>query len=59
MTKLDKLKSLAKERYSICQTCEFKINGANLCRKCGCFIPAKTILPITSCPIGKWGKMDL
>ena len=42
------------ERRSICNECEFKL-GAN-CRKCGCFISAKTRVN-TSCPIGKWSKI--
>ncbi len=45
---------LAESRLKICQTCEFfKVNGAR-CKKCGCFMKAKTTLEMAKCPVGKW-----
>ena len=42
------------KRRAICDDCEFKI-GLN-CKKCGCFIAAKTRVATVGCPIGKWDK---
>jgi len=45
---------LAEYRLKICQSCEFfKVNGSR-CKKCGCFMKAKTTLEMARCPIGKW-----
>jgi len=45
-------KEKKRERRLICEKCEF--NVMNLCKKCGCIIPAKTKLEKSECPIGKW-----
>jgi hypothetical protein len=45
---------LAELRYSICLECPFLIKLSKQCRKCGCFMDAKTKLLGASCPIGKW-----
>ena len=42
------------KRRAICDDCEFKM-GLN-CKKCGCFIHAKTRVATARCPIGKWEK---
>ena len=42
------------KRRAICDDCEFKM-GLN-CKKCGCFIKAKTRVATTACPVGKWDK---
>lgn len=44
-------------RYDICKSCEHLIHITNQCTKCGCFMAAKTYLPHTRCPIGKWEKV--
>jgi len=44
----------AKERYSICKACPELIKVTKTCKKCGCFMAAKTKLEKASCPIGKW-----
>lgn len=46
--------SLANERYSICQACPELIKLTKQCKKCGCFMAAKTKLLDATCPIGKW-----
>jgi len=44
----------AKERYSICRQCpEFKL-PTRTCNQCGCFMPAKVLVPFMSCPAKKW-----
>jgi predicted Zn-ribbon and HTH transcriptional regulator len=45
---------LAKERFSICKACPELIKLTTQCKKCGCFMAAKTKLKTASCPIGKW-----
>lgn len=46
--------SLSKERYSICRSCPELIKLTKTCKKCGCFMAAKTKLQNATCPIGKW-----
>lgn len=41
-------------RYSICKECPELIKLTKQCKKCGCFMNAKTKLKMASCPIGKW-----
>jgi len=47
------------KRMSICSDCNYLFKISKQCRKCGCFMPAKTSLPHASCPIGKWSAEDL
>jgi hypothetical protein len=45
---------LGKERYSICKACPELIKLTKTCKKCGCFMAAKTKLTGATCPLGKW-----
>lgn len=45
------------ERYEICKACPEFIKLTTQCKKCGCFMSAKTKLAQASCPIGKWGPL--
>ena len=45
---------LAKERLDICKQCPFLNQKIIACKKCGCFMIAKTRLEKAGCPIGKW-----
>lgn len=40
-------------RMDICNICPFKGDDQR-CGKCGCFLPAKTRVRKSSCPIGRW-----
>ena len=42
------------DRMSICRGCEHYKDKTKSCKKCGCFMPAKTKLAKSKCPIGKW-----
>lgn len=42
------------ERYEICKNCDKFINLTKQCKECGCFMPLKTKLKFTSCPLQKW-----
>ena len=44
------------ERLSHCSGCEH--NKMNICKKCGCIVPAKARLAGSWCPIGLWGKEE-
>jgi len=46
--------SLSNERYSICKSCPELIKLTKQCKKCGCFMVAKTKLQLATCPLGKW-----
>lgn len=43
-------------RMDICNQCPQKNHDRNTCTKCGCYLPAKTIIKITHCPMDKWPK---
>jgi hypothetical protein len=49
----------AEKRYSICKSCPELISLTSQCKKCGCFMAAKTKLAHASCPLGKWGKEEV
>jgi hypothetical protein len=42
------------KRIALCGRCVHLIPKVNVCKKCGCFMPAKTRLTGAKCPIGKW-----
>lgn len=43
------------ERLKICKECEYNLFG--FCKKCDCFIEAKTKCEKSSCPIKKWNAI--
>lgn len=45
---------VAEKRLDICRECPFFITKTKQCRKCGCFMVAKTKLKKAKCPIGNW-----
>ena len=47
-------KELKAVRYPICKDCERFDSMLKLCKECGCFMPMKTLIPISSCPVQKW-----
>ena len=47
------------EKYAICKQCEKFDNKLKLCKVCKCFMPVKTRLPNTKCPLGKWENLNL
>ncbi len=42
------------ERMSICNDCPFFELESGTCMQCGCFMPIKTTLLHSQCPVGKW-----
>lgn len=47
-------KEISEQRYSICKDCPELIKLTKQCKKCGCFMIAKSKLKKASCPLGKW-----
>lgn len=45
---------ISDSRLEICKTCDFFRPKTQTCKKCGCFMKAKTLLLNAKCPIGKW-----
>jgi hypothetical protein len=45
---------VANLRYDICKECPMLIKISKQCRKCGCFMAAKTKLLHATCPLNKW-----
>lgn len=50
--------AVAHERYDMCEQCPEFINLTKQCKKCGCFMPAKTKVPHAFCPLNKWGPVE-
>lgn len=46
--------ALSLERMQFCNSCEFYIKDQSRCKKCGCFMKAKTKIFVAKCPINKW-----
>lgn len=46
--------TVAEFRYDLCKACPELIDLTKQCKKCGCFMPAKTKLAKATCPLGKW-----
>ena len=46
--------AVAKERYSICQSCNNFNKLTTLCKECSCIMLLKTKLQSATCPINKW-----
>lgn len=45
---------VSNSRFSICKECPFFIRLTGQCKKCGCFMAAKTKLEEAECPEHKW-----
>lgn len=45
---------VSSQRLSICKQCPELIKLTTQCKKCGCFMFAKTKLEKATCPLGKW-----
>lgn len=47
------VEKVAKKRMEICVNCT-NLNQRNICRLCGCYMPAKVRSPKSHCRIQKW-----
>lgn len=50
---------IAEKRLNICKSCVKYIALTHQCKECGCIMNAKTKLPHASCPLGKWGTVNV
>ncbi len=44
----------AYERLKVCEGCDKYLKMAKICSACKCFMPLKTRLRQTKCPLEKW-----
>jgi hypothetical protein len=47
-------KNIKDIRLDICKTCDWFRPKTQTCKKCGCFMAAKSMLLNAKCPVGKW-----
>ena len=45
---------MAKKRMAICENCAKFDEKFKRCKECGCFMVAKTQIPMAECPLNKW-----
>jgi hypothetical protein len=45
-------------RLDICTRCEFYVQAVVSCSRCWCFLPAKTSLVKSRCPMGRWAVTE-
>jgi hypothetical protein len=48
------IEGVREKRLEICKSCEHFIKLSHQCKKCGCFMDAKTRIRAATCPVGKW-----
>ena len=51
---LKELQEMGNERFSICKECPELFHPTAQCKKCGCFMRLKVVMPNQNCPLGKW-----
>ena len=57
-TRKEKETPESKSRMDICNACDRLMKPVKICKECHCFMPAKVLIPIVECPLGKWEKID-
>lgn len=50
---------IQEKRLDICKACPEFVRFTHQCKKCGCLMKAKTKLADATCPLNKWGKVDI
>jgi len=50
--------SVKQLRMAICESCDDLNKTVKTCKKCGCFMPAKTKFAKASCPVKKWSVSE-
>jgi hypothetical protein len=45
---------VAEKRLAICNSCDEYDQKWKKCKKCGCFMEFKSLLPSAKCPLDKW-----
>lgn len=50
--------SVIKQRRRICNSCEVQNKKIKVCTACGCYIPLKTRMAPSECPLELWSAVD-
>jgi hypothetical protein len=50
--------STADQRFEVCLGCDQLNSVTKQCKICLCYMPIKTTLALSECPIHKWGKEE-
>jgi hypothetical protein len=45
---------IRESRLNLCLACDHLFKSTNTCKKCGCFMNAKTWIKGATCPVNKW-----
>lgn len=54
------VENVAKQRMEICRECPYRsTKGIEHCTECGCPLVGKTRSLSSSCPVGRWGAVEL
>lgn len=56
---LSERQTIVAARLAICSGCPRLIKSLQICKECGCFMPAKVWLLDSWCPLCKWGQEEL
>lgn len=51
---LENIRRLAVDRTKVCLKCPKFSKMTKTCQACGCFVPAKVLIPGIHCPDDKW-----
>jgi hypothetical protein len=54
LNKIEQETEESKSRMDVCNACDRLMQPVKICKECYCFMPAKTLIPISVCPLGKW-----
>jgi len=57
--KLNERQAVVAKRQNICADCPELTTIIQICKQCGCFMPAKIWLMDARCPLKKWDKEDI
>lgn len=49
---------IRKERFDLCQNCQFFMKSTTICKRCGCVMKWKINFPNVRCPEGKWREYE-
>ena len=53
---MKEIKEIRLKRVVICTGCPSFNEKTSVCIECNCYIPIKTTLMWTKCPLDKWGR---
>lgn len=51
--------SIITQRRSICEICDKYNKMIKICTECKCFVPFKTSVSVSNCPLNKWTEIRI